>query len=121
MSNPRMRAGDVAWSLLFMMIFLPLMVGSLIALFTLGGSTVANPTSWEAKLLGLAGIMVAIPLSWLLSLFLFGLLTRSFLTMDSHRRWQLQLENGSQRVSPVITSLGNLALKIVRPKHTGSR
>lgn len=120
MSNPRMRAGDVAWSLLFIVIFLPLMVGSLVALFTFGGSTVANPASWEGKLLGLAGIMVAIPLSWLLSLFVFGLLTRRFLTMESHRRWQLQLENGSQRVSPLIASVGIFALKIVRPRHTGS-
>ena len=105
------------WSLLFMALFLPLMTGCLIALFTLGGEGIGNPTSWLAKLLGAAAVMVAIVLSWLLSLLLFGLLTRRYLSIGSYERWQLQFENGKTRGSPLITIVGGFALKFVRPKQ----
>lgn len=115
-----MTAGDVAWSSLFMAIFLPPMIGGLVGLFAVGEPSISSPTTWAAKLLGVAGIVVAIFMSWILSLLLFALLTRRFLSQDSYERWQHQFENGRARMPPLITFLGSFTFKIVRPKQVKS-
>jgi|WetSurMetagenome_2_1015567.scaffolds.fasta_scaffold367786_1 hypothetical protein len=117
MPNPRMTTSDVAWSVLFMAIFMPLMIGSVIALFTLGGPALASPSSLVLKLFGMVAVMVTILLVGLLSLWLFGLLTRRFLSTTSYERWHRQVESGSERVLPLLTTFSRFTLRMVKPKQ----
>ncbi len=107
---------DIAWSLLFMVIFLPLMTGCIVGLFVLGGADVSSPPNGVVKLFSAAAILASIALSWLLSLFLFGLLTRRFLSEESYERWQQQF--GSARSGAVRnTSLAKWFFRMVKPKQ----
>jgi hypothetical protein len=118
MANPRMTIRDIAWSALFMGMFLPLMVGVLFALFAIGGTSLANPSSLPAKLLGGVAVGGVILLSWLTSLFLFGLLTRRFLSIESYERWQLQSYNRTPGVPSPGSPLARCFFYIVKPRQT---
>lgn len=115
MANPRMTITDVAWSLLFMVIFLPLMTGCIVGLFVLGGPEISSPPNGVIEVFGAVAVIVVIALSWLLSLLLFGLLTRLFLSEGSYERWQQQFENA--RSGPFRNaSLAKWFFKMVKPK-----
>ena len=118
MANPRMTLRDAAWSLLFMAIFLPLMVGCLIALFELGGPTLANPPNAIMKGLGGGAVVTTILLSWLLSLVPFGLLTRLFLSVESYDRWRRQAANAAPKVPALSSPLSKCFFAIVKPRRT---
>jgi hypothetical protein len=118
MPNPRMTIGDIAWSLLFMALFMPLMVGCVLALFAYGGANIASPPNGLLRVLGTAAVVVSIFLSWFLSLLLFGLLTCRFLSAESYERWRRQFDNAGPRASPRgMTVLGKIVFKVVRPRQ----
>jgi hypothetical protein len=118
MPDRRMTTSDIAWSLLFMALFMPLMVGCLLAVFAFGGANIASPSSGLFRVLSTAAVVVSIFLSWFLSLLLFGLFTRRFLSPESYERWRRQFDNAGPRASPRgMTALSKIIFKVVRPRQ----
>jgi hypothetical protein len=117
MHNGRYTFSDAAWALLFMAIFVPLSVGFLFTLFTVCGPWISSPPNWLGKLLGAVTALIAIILSWLVSLIVFGLLTRLFLSSESYERWRQPFENGMSPLSPAQKALATFALRRIKPRR----
>jgi multidrug efflux pump subunit AcrB len=127
MANPSMRFTDVAWSVLFVAIFILLIpvsiVGGamlLVALHVPG--TENNDLTGVAAVIFFIWIFVGIPLAWLLALWLCSQLTRRYLSQETHDRWVQQFENGipnltNSRVGSAYSWLGSYFLKATAPDH----
>jgi multidrug efflux pump subunit AcrB len=118
MANPRMNLTDVAWVVLFMAIYLPVMTLSILGgAFLLAAlhvpGTENNGLVGLAEVIFLIWLVVGIVLSWLLALWLYSQLTSRYLSQETYDRWRQQFDNGTP--GWLVSWLGSYALRTTEP------
>lgn len=119
MTNPRMTVTDIAWSAVFLLLFLPLLATSVFSIF-LAYFMWLDPTTSSQGLwmvFGIALDVLAVSLAVLIALALFGLLTRRFLSPQDYARWMLQYQNSPFQSSFLGASWQRIFFRIVRPRN----
>lgn len=87
MATLRMTAADVGWTVVFLAIFLPAMTACLLIFFALAGPSASGgagaPPKGPGRVVGILGIICSGALSGIVSLWLFSLICRRFLSAES--------------------------------------
>jgi hypothetical protein len=122
MASSTMPPGDIAWTALMMTVLFVFGIGSMIFFgFYLTPSVLRSPAVASnpnfTSLVGFALPMVGLAIGLLVGLCILSLITRRFLSPDTHKRWTDGLENGRRDMPAWIYYFGAVISKFLRPRH----
>jgi hypothetical protein len=121
MTNPRMTFSDIAWTILFMVLFLPsIFIGMFGFAAYLTPAIIGSCNSISIHGFDSAVEIVLLFMGLGLGMFfaaaVFCALTRKFLSEDSHQRWAEQFENGQVNFSTPQRIIGRYFIRLTKPR-----